>query len=1008
MMAENEKTTGPAFKPPLILSPWLVALAALGLYGLTLNHWVTFGSLPFAAQITGWDWHPGPLAWRAAPQYPLFFILTYPLRWLPAGWQVTGWNVFTAACAALTLAMLARSVRLLAHDRTGEQRQRQLGRGGPALLSVRAAFLPAAFAVLLLAAQWTFWENSISGTGEMIDEMVFAFLILCLLEFRVSRSERRLNLFAFVYGLGMANNWALIGYFPCFFLALLWIKGKGLVNLASDAPLTGPAPSWIKRVRTLFNWGFVVRMIVWGVLGLLLYGLIPLLGAASHDGTFWALLHQKLAEQHGLLTRTPRYFAAVAGMMTLVPLCFASIRWRSFLGQTRALFRVLHLVFLAVAVLIFFDVRFSPSPRNMGMGSLVGSPGFLSFYYLAALSVGYFSGYVLLVFGRDVSYTWGRASGILRVINGMLVGLVWVAAIVLPAILFYVNYQHVRDFNRPVVAQFAKEMAEGLPAEGAIVLADDPARLALAMGASQRLGLAGPYAFIDTESLPHREYLRYLINRYPALRRELKPPDSLPEEITSQQISVLLARLAQGQRVYYLHPSFGSYFEQVCMTPRRLGGDVHPYPGNVLATIVLTPAEIATNQVYWHAVENGALASLPGLARTNADAMRIAGYYSQILDYWGTELQKTATEVKLPPSLKAAMLKDAGDQFGEALQLNPGNVMARANQQYNAHLRGAPPAGPLVNASDVGAQFNNRWDLALNVYGPGDTPDLDIQIGRYFGAGGVYLQAAHLFQRCLELAPNDPLGELGLANAYIDLGLADTALALLRAIPNDSGANQVEIVRMEALAYSVKHDFAQADQLLIDEQKKNPKDDKYAGMIAEFYRLMGYSALREGQRNPAQTKKAEEIAAQWFKKALTALDLELQLLDTPTANRQDLFNVNQRKAEIQMTMKDYPAAMITLAEMTRLDPAKPLPYLNHAICQLELNRLDQAKTEYQTLEKAKPAPSPLVYYGLAQIAQKQNDKPAAIRYDKLYLRVAPPNTLEFTNATQQLRQLQGG
>src|SRR5208283_1472466 len=117
-------------------------------------------------------------------------------------------NVLTAAGAALTLGILARSVQLFSHDRTKEQRQRQ--RGKFALLTVRAAFLPAAFAVALLGAQLTFWQNAVSGTGEMLDLFVFAFLILCLLEFRISQSECRLNLFALVYGLGVANNWALI------------------------------------------------------------------------------------------------------------------------------------------------------------------------------------------------------------------------------------------------------------------------------------------------------------------------------------------------------------------------------------------------------------------------------------------------------------------------------------------------------------------------------------------------------------------------------------------------------------------------------------------------------------------------------------------------------------------------------------------------------------------------------------------------------------------------------
>jgi hypothetical protein len=90
MAADIEKAIGPGIKRPIILSPWVVALAALALYGLTLNHWVTFGSIPYVSQITGWDWHPGPLPWRPKLQYePLFLILTFPLRGLPSGWRVT-------------------------------------------------------------------------------------------------------------------------------------------------------------------------------------------------------------------------------------------------------------------------------------------------------------------------------------------------------------------------------------------------------------------------------------------------------------------------------------------------------------------------------------------------------------------------------------------------------------------------------------------------------------------------------------------------------------------------------------------------------------------------------------------------------------------------------------------------------------------------------------------------------------------------------------------------------
>jgi tetratricopeptide (TPR) repeat protein len=637
----------------------------------------------------------------------------------------------------------------------------------------------------------------------------------------------------------------------------------------------------------------------------------------------------------------------------------------------------------------------------------VGGPGFLSFYYLAALSVGYFSGYVLLVFGRDVVFRWGQATGVLRALNMAVVGLLWAAAIGLPAILFYVNFPHIRDFNGPVVAEFGNEMAGALPAKPAIVLADDPARLYLAMGASQRLGLAGQHAFVESPALLHGEYLRYLADRYPSFRKELASPERLPAQINSRQVSVLLVHLAQRQPVYYLHPSFGDYFERVCMTPYRLGGNVHPSPTNALATLVLTPEEIATNQAYWDARERGSLALLPGLTKRSADALRVADYYSQILDCWGTDLQKAATELKLSLPLKEAMLKDANDQFAEALLLNPSNIMARVNLQYNAHLRGVQPAGALVSSSDVAAHFLNHWDIALNLFGPADVPDLDIHIGRFFAQRGVFLQAAHLFQRCVELAPHHPAGELDLAETYIDLGLLDAALVLIKDVREHSTQNPLEMVRLEALVYATKNDFAQADKLLTDEHNKNPKDDKFAGVMAEFYRRMGYTVLRESGGDPAREKSAEKDAAIWFKKAMTALDEQLQLLNALTANTLEISGINLRKAEIQMTIQDYASAIITLTAMLRQDPGMQVPLLNRAISELQIGRLDAAKDDYLALEKMLPKPSQVVYYGLAQVAHAQNDKPAEIRYDRLYLKYAPHNTQEATNVTRQLHALEG-
>src|SRR5260221_1817261 len=100
--------------------PWLVAGGVFLLYLLTLRRWITYLGLGPLARATGWDWHP-------TLHMPLQFLLTYPCRWLPAGLQVIGLNLFAAICATLSLALLARSVALLPHDRTRDQRQARRG-----------------------------------------------------------------------------------------------------------------------------------------------------------------------------------------------------------------------------------------------------------------------------------------------------------------------------------------------------------------------------------------------------------------------------------------------------------------------------------------------------------------------------------------------------------------------------------------------------------------------------------------------------------------------------------------------------------------------------------------------------------------------------------------------------------------------------------------------------------------------------------------------------------------
>ncbi len=923
MTADREKAAGSGVKCPSILSSWVVVLGALGIYGATLNHWVTFASLPFASQLTGWDWHPGPLPWRPNSQYPLFLVLTLPLRMLPVAWRPLGLNLFTAAGAAAVLGMLARSVRLAGRFAVEGERRRE--DRDKLTFAEGASFMSALFAVLLLAGQRTFWENAIAGTGEMLDLLVFALLILFLLEFRVSDRDGWLFGFAFVYGLGLANNWALIGFYPCFLLAfigVIWWKRVANYNIRGEES-GGEGEmvwKWIRRVVS-FNWSFGWKIIGFGVLGLMFYGLIPLAGALRGDGGFWEFVREKLGEQHFLLTRIPRYFAVVAGMMTVGPLLFAAMKLPSGEGETtqgagltRFLTRGANLLCLAVGVLMFLDIKWSPNPRNMGLGVLPGTPGFLTFYYLAALSVGFFSGQLLrifksvwrgaaeggdgeggyerTVFGREAQR---RRRGAVRFASGGTVGLLSMVAVGLPVVLIGRNLPEVRRNNGPVLAEFGGEIAKSLPDKPTIVLADDPSRLYLAMGAGQALHLPDQYLFVEAPLLIHREYRRHLADLYPVFTREITNWGELPERLTGEQAGELVARLVQHYPVYCLHPGFGEWLEHVCMTPHGLGVVLHPSPTHLLETLSLSPGALATNQNYWHVMENGPLGSLAEVAGTSSDARRVAGYYSQTLNYWGTELQKAGMHRK-----DAGLLEDANAQFVEAIVLNPTNLVARANQQFNAGLLGLRPVGPPGASSNAVAEWDGRWDQALRVCGPADEPSLNIRIGRHLAQHGLYRQAAGWFQRSLELAPDDPTAELDLANSYVDLGLPDAAFALIAdARKRAPLENPMDLAGLEALAYVAKNDFDQADKLLSNAHSLNPHDDLFTAEMAEVYRLMGYRALNAGKGGASEGPARRKAAAVWFKKSLAAFNEHLQFLDSRPIHAQDTDAVSRRVAEMQ-------------------------------------------------------------------------------------------------------------
>ncbi len=721
---------------------------ALVLYLVTLNHWVSLSSLHQVAKVSGWIWQPELSA-------PAFWLVTYPFHWLPERAIPLALNLFSAICAALTLALLTRSVVLLPHDRSLEQRHKE--HGAFSMLSIPAAWVPPVLAAVVCGLQLSFWEDATVASADMFDLLLFAYAVRCVLEYRITDRESWLLRASLTFGLGITNNWAMAGFFPAFLVALVWIKGLRFFDLR-----------------------FLTRMCGCGLAGLSLYFILPLvawLGDAS-SVPFWAALKFNLASQRYALLTFLRYCNQnrVEGLLlalpSLVPLIVISIRWPSYFGDTSKLgialatfiFHLVHALFLGVLVWIALNPPFAP--RSRGYGS------FLIYYYLGALSVGYCSGYFLLLF-RGKPERGRRISPNVRLLNNVITGSIWLLLLLAPVALVYRNLPQLRVSHGPMLKQFAALMAEALPPKRAVLLSDDPRRLLLlhAYAAQSRRGEKD--LFLDTAELALPDYHRFLAKQYPQAW-ESNPPKSIVQRAEPIQLVRLIARLIQTNDVYYLNPSFGYYFEFYYPETHGLVYKLVPYSTNLLFAPLPKPGLIAENEDFWAKADDQTLRPLlatialppggkePGILHSlmehvhltkesNYEAATLAGFYSRALDYWGVEMQRSG------------QLTNAAAHFERALDLNPDNLVAQVNLECNKNLLAGRKSAVQVSKSvEDGFGKYRKWDDLLTENGPFDEPNFCYEQGRNFVGNNLYRQAAAQFERVTALAPDNIVARIWL------------------------------------------------------------------------------------------------------------------------------------------------------------------------------------------------------------------------------------------------------
>jgi tetratricopeptide (TPR) repeat protein len=920
--------------------PWLVAGAALLVYALTLNYSASFAGIAALAKAAGWDWRANVVA-------PLHVLLTFPIRWLPAALQLPALNLTAAVCAAGALGFLARSVALLPHDRTREQRG--VERSDYSMLSIRSAWLPPILAALVCGLQLTFWENAVVATGEALDLLIFAWLIHCLLQYRLDEKESRLTWFAFVYGLSVTNNFAMIAFAPAFLVALVWIKGL-----------------------SFFNWRFLLRTTAVGIAGLLLYLLLPAIGSASNSSgfTFWELLKSYWGYQKNNLLALPRYIFFLTSFTSILPILFMGIRWPAQFGETSAvgnlvtnlMTHVIHAVFLVACIYVAFDPPFSP--RNLS-GELFN---LLPLYYLGALAIGYFSGYFLLVFGAPAGpRSWERPSPLRKAINFALVALIWVAVIAVPIALARENLPVIRANTGKAMSRLSQAAAKSLPPAGAFVFSDDVFQLYALKNELMKADPNHKHVLVDTTSLGAAGYHRTLQKDHPDRWPKFVTPPQPKASIDSVNLIEMLYQLSKTGPVYYLHPSFGYYFEYFYMRPHQMIKDQDAYWESLRAREI--------DPLIKKAVPFTKMRPGKDKPRPRTVDVYLAETYSRALNHFGVEAQK------------AGHLETAGKYFDLALQCNPANPAAHANRDFNRLLSAGKPANEKISeeVTERLKPYGGQWDAILGQNGPVDEPGACYVLARAFEQGNNFRQAAQNLERTIHFAPDNRNAQLISMLVCVKANLPDRALEKISQFRSRYAAaslteeEEMELLRAEAWAHLMKNELATSEKLLAGARTKYPKQSTPWETLVDIYLQLG--------------RITNAIAT-----------LDEQLKSQPDSTRA-LVNYGALK----IRLGKFAEALPYLDRALQLNPKDEASLWNRAMASQALERLDAALQDFTALHNSGTTTYRVqVLYGLAETYYRKKNRQESLRYYKDFLKAAPAGMPEIVAVKERVKLLESG
>lgn len=362
---------------------------------------------------------------------------------------------------------------------------------------------------------------------------------------------------------------------------------------------------------------------------------------------------------------------------------------------------------------------------------------------------------------------------------------------------------------------------------------------------------------------------------------------------------------------------------------------------------------------------------LHGQADPNPNAVFVANLYSRALDYWGVDLQR------------AGLLAEAADAFTSAHKINPDNVVAEINLEFNRTLQSGDPVKVepgRVNADEFGKSRN--WNALMNANGPFDDPSFLFVNSALIARSGLMRQTIAPFNRVCQLAPDFLPARIWLAQLYLYNRLSDQALNTLHeplTQPKRFGLNTTNstgVNTLAAFAHLQKNEPKRGVEMLEQEISLHPDDTNLLTTVAQALFTRGL-----------------------FSDALHVIDRRLaQVPDDP----QWLFG----KGFASLQMSNYNQAITAFTRVQEISTNDPMSRFYRAYAYLQTDRLNDARADYAALENSYTN-SFQIEFGLGEVAWRQHNTNEAISRYEQFLSTAPTNAAEIKVVRERLTELRG-